>query len=59
MNESTLWRYLTWVCAAVAVIAILAFFSQAWPLILFGLGLSTVLAFVVRQVKTRFAVRDR
>jgi hypothetical protein len=29
---------LTWLCVALAVIAIIAFVSQSWPLILFALG---------------------
>lgn len=58
MHETTAWRYLTWLGTALAVIALLVFFSNAWPLILFGLGLSVVLAFVTRKVKTYFAVRN-
>lgn len=59
MNETTAWRYLTWICAIVALLAILAFAFQSWQLILFGLGVSVVLGFVVRQVRMRLAVHDR
>lgn len=55
MNESAIWRHASWLATALAVIVLLVFFSNAWPLILFGLGVRVVWDFAVRQIKARSA----
>jgi hypothetical protein len=49
--SSIVTRGLTRLCIGLAIIAIIAFLAQSWPLILFALGCFTVGEFVIRQFR--------
>jgi hypothetical protein len=46
-------RFLTWLCVAVAILAIGSFVLAEWQLLLFALGVSTLVAWVIGLFRPR------